>query len=134
VKKCSFNAFAFDGELDLNKLAHKLEIPRKYRWEEPMKLNPLTFAQLSDKDVEQVYLYYFGGVVFLNCSADIIARFLAGIPQYAASLANQPQLPYREEYLLEIDDTKEPVIENDFAVMPSYNQAFLDIICFVIAK
>jgi len=36
----SFNAFAFGGELDLNRLAIVLGISRKYRWEEPMKLNP----------------------------------------------------------------------------------------------
>jgi len=40
----TFKAFAFGGELDLNRLAVKLGITRKYRWEEPMKLNPLTFA------------------------------------------------------------------------------------------
>lgn len=34
----TFKAFAFGGELDLNRLAVKLGITRKYRWEEPMKL------------------------------------------------------------------------------------------------
>jgi uncharacterized Rmd1/YagE family protein len=130
----NFKAFAFGGELDLNRLAVKLGITRKYRWEEPMKLNPLTFALATGNDAERVYLYYFGGVVFLNCSGDLIARFLASVPQYAESLKGQIQLPYREEYRLEIDPEREPVIANDYAVMPRYNLAFLDIICFVIAK
>jgi uncharacterized Rmd1/YagE family protein len=130
----SFKAFAFGGELDLNRLAVKLGITRKYRWEEPMSLNPVTFAPATAGDNERVYLYYFGGVVFLNCSGDLIARFLDGIPQYAESLKGQPQLPYREEYRLEIDPQREPAIGNDGAVMPHYNLAFLDIICFVIAK
>jgi hypothetical protein len=63
----TFKAFAFGGELDLNRLAVKLGITRKYRWEEPMKLNPVTFEIDADKDAERAYLYYFGGVVFLNC-------------------------------------------------------------------
>jgi uncharacterized Rmd1/YagE family protein len=130
----TFKAFAFGGELDLNRLAAKLGLTRKYRWEEPMKLNPLTFALANAHDIERVYLYYFGCVVFLNCSGDIIARFLDSIPQYAESLKGQIQLPYREEYRLEIDPAREPAIVNDFAIMPSYDQAFLDIICFVIAK
>jgi required for meiotic nuclear division protein 1 len=130
----TFKAFAFGGELDLNRLAVKLGITRKYRWEEPMKLNPVTFALAAGNDTERVYLYYFGGVVFLNCSGDIIARFLDSIPQYAESLKGQIQLPYREEYRLEIDPEREPAITNDCAVMPHYNLAFLDIICFVIAK
>ncbi|MBW4053839.1 MAG: RMD1 family protein [Proteobacteria bacterium] len=130
----TFKAFAFGGELDLNRLAVKLGITRKYRWEEPMKLNPVTFVLASGSDVERVYLYYFGGVVFLNCSGDIIVRFLDSIPQYADSLKGQIQLPYREEYRLEIDAGRDPAIANDCAVMPRYNLAFLDIICFVIAK
>jgi uncharacterized Rmd1/YagE family protein len=54
--------------------------------------------------------------------------------EYAESLKGQIQLPYREEYRLEIDQEREPVIVNDRAVMPRYDLAFLDIICFVIAK
>jgi len=130
----AFKAFAFGGELDLNRLAVKLGLSRKYRWEEPMKLNPVTFALSAGNDTERVYLYYFGGVVFLNCSGDLIARFLDSIPQYAESLKGQPRLPYREEYQLKIDPDCKPVIDNDCAVMPRYSQAFLDIICFVIAK
>jgi len=130
----TFKAFAFGGELDLNRLAIRLGISRKYRWEEPMKLNPVTFALASNLDGEQVYLYYFGGVVFLNCSGDMIVRFLDSIPQYAESLKTQIQLPYREEYRLEIDPERKSIIANDYTVMPRYNQAFMDIICFVIAK
>ena len=130
----TFKAFAFGGELDLNRLAAKLGMNRKYRWEEPMKLNPVTFSLSAGNDSEQVYLYYFGGVVFLNCSADIIARFLGTIPQYAESLKKQTQLPFREEYRLEIDPTRKSIIANDCTVMPVFNMAFMDIICFVIAK
>lgn len=134
MKLYTFNAFAFVGELDLNRLALKLGLSRKYRWDEPMKLNPVTFSLASDSDTESVYLFYFGGVVFINCSGDIIARFLDGMPTYADHLKGQPQLPYREEYRLEIDSEREAAITNDCAVMPRYSLAFMDIICFVIAK
>ena len=130
----SFNAFAFGGELDLNRLAGVLGIARKYRWEEPMKLNPVTFAPAIDGDAERVYLFYFGCAVFLNCSGDIVARFLDGIKQHVDVVKIPPQLPYREQYQLEIDADREAAITNDYAVMQSYNQAFTDIICFVIAK
>jgi uncharacterized Rmd1/YagE family protein len=134
VELYTFNAYAFGGELDLNRLANKLTIARRYRWEEPMILNPVTFALVTGSDTERVYLYYFGGVVFLNCSGELIARFLDGLPQYAEFLKGQPRLPHREEYRLEIDPEREPSIGNDCAVMPHHSFAFLDIICFVIAK
>jgi uncharacterized Rmd1/YagE family protein len=130
----TFNAFAFGGEFDLNRLATMLEISRRYRWEDPMKLNPVTFAPASSADRERVYLYYFGCVVFLNCSGAIMARFLDGLKQHYDAVRIPAQLSFREEYLLEIDAGREPAISNDCAVMQSYNEAFIDIICFVIAK
>jgi len=134
VQEFRFKAYALIGELDLNRLATRLGIQRKYRWEEPMKLNPLTFSPAVAEDSQQVYLYYFGGIVFFNCSTDLIARFIDSIPQCADLLKVQPQLPFQEEYRLEINPEGEPVIANDCAVMTGYDLAFLDIICFVIAK
>ena len=134
MQQFQFKAYALAGELDLNRLATRLGIQRKFRWEEPMKLNPVTFSFAAVADTQQVYLYYFGGIVFFNCSGDIIARFMDSIPQYAEHLKVQPQLPFQEEYRLEIDPEGEPAVANDCAVMPQYNLAFLDIICFVIAK
>jgi required for meiotic nuclear division protein 1 len=134
MESYSFNAFAFGGELDLNRLAVVLGISRKYRWEEPMKLNPVTFTPAVDSDVERVYLFYFGCVVFSNCSGDLIARFLDGLKRHVDIVKIPPQLAFREEYQLEVDAAREPAITNDYAVMPSYSQAFTDIICFVIAK
>jgi uncharacterized Rmd1/YagE family protein len=132
---CTFKAFALAGEVDLNRLAVRLGITRKYRWEEPMKLDPVTLGLATAGDGERVYLYYFGGVVFLNCSGDIIVRFLDAIARHVESLKGQvSQLPYREEYRLEIDPDREQAITNDYAVMPRYDLAFMDIVCFVIAK
>lgn len=130
----TFKAFAFCSELDLNRIAQKLGIARKYRWEEPMKLNPVAITLATGQDAEVVYLYYFGGVVFLNCSSDIIARFMAVMPDYAETLKGQVQQPFQEEYRLEIDSERDPVIANDCAVMSYSNPLYLDIICFVIAK
>lgn len=130
----SFTAFAFGGELDLNRLALVLGIPRKYRWEEPLKLNPVTFAPALDGDAAGVYLFYFGCVVFTNSSGEIIARFLDGLKQHVDIVKIPTQLAFREDYQLEIDAAREPAITNDYAVMQKYNQAFTDIICFVIAK
>ncbi len=130
----SFTAFAIGGVLDLNRLALQLGIDRKYRWEEPMRLNPVTFTPSNPSDVVWVYLYYFGGVVFLNCRDDIVARCIEGLKQHLFQLKEQPQLPFREDYELLINPTAEPSITNDCAIMPLFNQDLLEIICFVIAK
>lgn len=129
-----FTAFAVSGELDLNRLAARLSIPRKYRWEEPMRLNPVTFTPSVASDTLWVHLYYFGGMVFLNCSDDIVARFVEGLKRHVEQLKGQPQLPFRDDYRLEIVAGTAPSITNDGAVMPLYREALPDIISFVIAK
>lgn len=130
----SFTAFAVNGDLDLNRLAAKLGIDRKYRWEEPMRLNPVTFTPSASGDGVWVYLYYFGGIVLLNCSDDITARCMEGLKQHVDQLKEQPQLPFRDDYRLEIIPLSIPAITNDGAVMPEFKQELLEIICFVIAK
>ena len=129
-----FTAFALDGELDLNRLAGRLNISRKYRWEEPMRLNPVTLTPSADGDSLQVYLYSFGGLVFVNGDDELVGRFLEGIGQYAEPLKARPQLPYREEYRLEIEPLRPASISNDAALLPAFSQVSQDIICLVLAQ
>lgn len=129
-----FTAFALDGELELNRLAGRLNISRKYRWEEPMRLNPVTLTPSADGDPLQVYLYSFGGLVFVNSDDDLVGRFLEGIGQYAEPLKVRPQLRYREEYRLEIEPTRPASISNDAALLPAFSQVSQDIIGLVLAQ
>ena len=131
-----FTAFAIAGELDLNRLGVQFGVVRKYRWEEPMLLNPVTFKPLAgDRSGEQqVYLYYFGGVVFLNCTDDVIRDFSREMEKITDSFKGFPNIKYQEHYSLRIEEGGAPAITNDYAVMPRYDRAFIDIIAFVIAK
>ena len=131
-----FQAFAISGELDLNKLASQLGIPRKYRWEEPMQLDPLSLTPvLTDSRHEMhVYLYYFGGVVFLNCPEEVIGEFTLKMARVSDSFRSFPNPRYQEHYSLRIDNGGVLAITNDCAVMPRYERAFIDIVAFVVAK
>lgn len=131
-----FTAFALAGELDLNKLGTYLGIFRKYRWEEPMLLNPLTLQPLAgDRSEErQVYLYHFGGVVFLNCTDSTIRDFSREMEKIIDTFKGFPNIKYQEQYTLRIEEGGALAISNDYAVMPRYDRAFIDIIAFVIAK
>jgi len=129
-----FTAFALDGELDLNRLAGRLSISRKYRWEEPMRLNPVTLTPSADGDNLQIYLYSFGSLVFVNGDDELVGRFLEAIAQYTETLKVQPQLRYREEYRLEIEPQRPASISNDAALLPTFSQVSQDIICLVLAQ
>lgn len=136
MEALNFKAFALKGELDLNKLAASLEITRRYRWEEPMLLNPVTLTSVVAPDKEQpvVYFYYFGGIVFVNCSEDVMSRMFSELGKVSELFRCFLQLRYMDDYALKQVNTEKPVITNDFATMPSLDQVFVDIICFVIAK
>jgi uncharacterized Rmd1/YagE family protein len=131
-----FIAYALNGELDLNRLAAKLGIARKYRWEEPMVItaeNRQLFAG-DGPAVPRVYLYYFGGLVFLNCSNLDVQGFFRELTKVSELFRDYPELKYTDRYSLAVNDGDKQEITNDFAVMPKYSVAFVDIISFVIAK
>lgn len=134
MQPITFTAFALDGELDLNRLASRLNIGRKYRWEEPMRLNPVTLTLSSDGDLLQVYLFSFGGLVFVNGTDELIGGFLRNLRPHVETLREHPQLPYREDYRLEIDPQRPATIGNDAAIMAEYSPACQEIVCLVLAQ
>jgi uncharacterized Rmd1/YagE family protein len=136
VERCEFTAFALPGELDLNRLAQKLGIARKYRWEEPLVLDlaDLTVVSLERPGLPLVYLYYFGGVVFVNAPDEAMNAFLARMAGLTEEFRPGMSLRYRDDYTLRLDESARMAVSNDSAVMPRYERSFVDIICFVIAK
>jgi required for meiotic nuclear division protein 1 len=81
-----------------------------------------------------VYLYYFGGVVFRNCSAAVIRDFSAKMAQVSDLFDGFPNIRYREQYSLRVEEGGTLTIANECAVMPRYQRAFIDIVAFVLAK
>ena len=45
----NFVAIALSGELDLNRLAAAMGLGQRYRWEEPMLLNPQDATPLTER-------------------------------------------------------------------------------------
>jgi required for meiotic nuclear division protein 1 len=136
MKLHQYVTFAVAGELDLNKLASQLGILRKYRWEEPMQLDPATLRPVPAEALPEshVYLYYFGGVVFRNCSQEAISDFSAKMAQINDIFKGFPNIRYREQYSLRVEDSGTVSIANDCAAVPRYERAFIDIVAFVLAK
>lgn len=131
-----FRGLALRGELDLNKLASRLGIARRYRWEEPMVLSPGNLRPPAmDMDTEgAVYLYFFGAVVFVNCPPALIDTFCIGMAPHNEAFRTLSSSRFHDEYSLRVYPGSELNITNDSALMPGYNPVFRGIICFVIAK
>jgi uncharacterized Rmd1/YagE family protein len=136
MEMLEFTAFALPGELDLNKVAAWLGISRKFRWEEPLLLDPQSLQLLAaDRPgAGQVHLYYFGGVVFVNCDDLAIREFTVKMAAVTEMFKGFPSVRYQDRYSLRIEAESSIAITNDYAVMPRYEHPFIGIISFVIAK
>lgn len=131
-----FRAFALSGELDLNRLAAAMELGLRYRWEEPMLLNPADCTPLTERrsGSSQCQLYYLGALVFINCPDDLIRSFCDRMARYSELFRVAPASKFRDTYSLKIVEGAALEITNGNAVMPRYFPACVTLIGFVIAK
>jgi required for meiotic nuclear division protein 1 len=131
-----FNAYALDGEIDLNRIAAGLKIGKKFKWEEPLVLNPLTLAlhEVRTFGDQRVYLYYFGAAVFFNCPEDLISGFYKNITKATDSFRSPRSQVYRESYSLRVREGERVAVTNDCALMHKEESVYVDIIAYTIAK
>ncbi len=136
MRQSAFSGYALRGELDLNRLATRLDISRRYRWEEPMLLAPTALrppAADSGQD-PLVYLYYFGALVFVDCPPETIREFCRRISAVSDAFQDVTTPRFSDEYTLHIRSGSTMFVNNDSATLPAYSPVFRDIISFVIAK
>ena len=131
-----FNAYAQVSEIDLNRIASGLKVGKKYKWEEPLVLNPLTLKLYDGKTFEgqRVYLFYFGAAVFFNCNEDETSQFFKAIIKATDSFRIPRSHVYHESYSLQIRKGEKIAVTNDYAVMQKEEAVYVDIIAHTIAK
>jgi uncharacterized Rmd1/YagE family protein len=132
----TFIAHAVEGEIDLNRLATALETGRKLSWEEPLIITPGLLAPQSGGacNEERVYLYYFGAVVFFNCSEDAINGFYRAIGQLTDNIRSPKGDSFGEQYSLRVDENAGVSVSNNGAIVPSMQSVYVDIIAYTLAK
>jgi len=131
-----FNAYAMDGEIDLNKIAASLLVEKRYKWEDPLVLNPLTLQLHEGKAFadRRVYLYYFGAAVFFNCPEEMISSFYTNIVKTTDALRIPRSLLYRETYSLQVRESEKIAVTNDCAIMDREESVYIDTIAYTVAK
>ena len=125
-----FVAIALSGELDLNRLATAMGLGQRYRWEEPMLLNPVdgSLLTLRSSGSSQCQLYYFGSLVFINCTDELILSFCDRMTRFSEVFRSVHVTKYRDTYSLKIEEGVTLEITNENAVMPRYFPACVNII------
>jgi uncharacterized Rmd1/YagE family protein len=136
MESYTFTAHAVDGEIDLNRLATGLNMGRKLSWEEPMIITPGILAPYGGQSFaeERVYLYYFGAVVFFNCSESVISGFYRAIGRLTDNIRSPKGDNSTEQYSLTVAEHAEVSVNNDGALVPAKQPAYVDIIAYTLAK
>jgi len=136
MEKFPFTAHYLDAEIDLNSIAKTLHAGRKLTWEEPLILVNSTLLPYQGEpfSTARAYIYYFGAIVFFNCNEADINSFYDSIGRLADSIRPQRGGGYTEKYHLVVDKPSLLEVNNNYAVVPTKQAAYVDIIAYTLAK
>ncbi|WHH57309.1 RMD1 family protein [Petroclostridium sp. X23] len=133
----TFKAYAVTNEIDLNKIAARCNIPKKYTWEEPLVLQGDILASILKQEIspeQRVMVFAFGSIVFINAESHDIQTFI----EYIKTFKNQEALKdwdkYTDDYKLHVGEVKEMELTDEYVTVSEYLQFYPELISTVIAK
>lgn len=131
-----FTGFAFEGEIDVNRLGEMLGAGRRLSWEEPLILDPVTVKPAGSGEFGEalLYVYSFGCAIFVNCTPEETGAFFRMESPVVEHLGNPRNPVLRERYLLRVDPASPVKVANDQVTVPSPELVYRDIVAFALAK
>lgn len=132
-----FKAYAITNEIDLNKIAAECNIPKKYTWEEPLVLNKGTLSKIIGKEVtesQQVMVFSFGSVVFINLESSDIPVFLNYIQNFKPEIDLENWDEYYDDFELREGKIEDIELTDKYAVVPHLEIFHPELVSTVIAK
>jgi uncharacterized Rmd1/YagE family protein len=138
-----FRAYAVTNEIDLNKIAARCGIPKKYTWEEPLILQGEPLAEIvgyTPVPLEMILIFAFGSIVFVNTKTPTERLVLEYLKTVRPELDIKNYELYSDDY--ELRESGEPLTNtaealtftDQFAIVPHFETYHLELISIVIAK
>ncbi|MFH7819613.1 RMD1 family protein [Neobacillus thermocopriae] len=138
MKEMTFKAYAITNEIDLNKIAIHCGIPKRFTWEEPLILRGDILRSILDEEVkesEQVLVFSFGSVVFINHSSlDKIHRLFTFIHSFEPDFDMRNIDKYTDDYSLHIAENEQIEFDDEYVLVPKYEDFYPELISTVLAK
>jgi uncharacterized Rmd1/YagE family protein len=137
MKIMDFKAYAITHEIDLNKIAIKCGIPKKYTWEEPLILQGEILNSILQSKIYsdlKVLVFSFGSIVYINFSQEDIMKFMEYIKSFKPDIDIKNYNRYTEEYELIVDEKSEIEFSDEYVTVNKYEQFYAELISTVIAK
>ena len=137
MQRISFKACAIVNEVDLNKIAVKCDIRKKYTWEEPLILKGNTLNTILNKKVSEgqaIMLFSFGSIVFINLPSSYIHIFLNYMKEYKPEIDIKDWERYSDDYELRAGNVEDIEFTDDYAMVPQIEVAYIELVSIVLAK
>ena len=142
-----FKAYSIAKEIDLNAIASKCNIPKKYTWEEPLILYGDTLRSILDKKIDEyqrILVFSFGSIVFINLKTEDKLEFFKYIKKNIQEVNLENLEKYSDDYELKLTenynfhngDSEEYEFEltDEYAIVGKYEPFYPELISTVIAK
>jgi required for meiotic nuclear division protein 1 len=134
----TFKAFAITNEINLNKIAIDCGIPKKFTWEEPLILKGEILQSILNKivsETEQVLVFSFGSIVFINIDSRIVMRqFFKYIQSFEHEIDLSEAERYTDDYSLQLNEEVTIELTDEFVVVPDFDPYYPELISTVLAK
>ncbi|REE88982.1 YagE family uncharacterized protein [Paenibacillus taihuensis] len=138
LKNISFRALAVTNEIDLNKIALHLGIPKKFTWEQPLILRSQELKSIYPtriNELQQVLVFSFGSVVFVNHHGKgEINMFLKFLQSFERDIDLSRAENFTDDYNLHIGDIENLELTDEYVVVSEYEFFFPELISTVLAK
>ncbi|HHW57665.1 MAG TPA: RMD1 family protein [Clostridia bacterium] len=134
LSSIKFKCFFVENEINVNALAGKFNIRKKFQWNEPLVL---TSDHLKDivkpSENKSVYIFSFGSIVFLNFEDFEVNIFLNDLKEIEKNL-KEISLDYFDDYSLIIDPNEDMSINYNYMTVPKLENTYCEVISVVLAK
>jgi len=128
-----FKAFSATSEIDLNKIAMRCGISKKYTWEEPLVLQDAVLGSILGGPVQsgqKAMLFSFGSVVFINLPFERYPAFFRYLAEFEpVSDWNR----YQDDYALHVSG-EPPALTDEYAIINEFAPFYPELIAIVLAK
>lgn len=138
METMKFKAFAVADEIDLNKIALKTGMPKKYTWEEPLTLQGERLMEILGHITvvdEQVKIFAFGSIVFINVNPNDYMVVLNYLKSIESRIDTKSMHLFMDDYELMVDESLDEILITDENVaVPALDVFYPELVSIVIAK
>jgi len=131
-----FKAYSVTNEIDLNRIAVKCSITKKYTWEEPLILQGELLEKILKaklRDDQKVMLFSFGSIVFINIEHQLYSALIDYLKEFNTEI-NSSWEYYNEDYALHIASNEEVALTDKYVVINEFQPFYPELIAITLAK